>query len=426
MTERAGLAVAGGPLRRAWRAAVGRLAISVVALLMLSACGSEATPSESPVVVLTPIPVLVPDAPGPAGTPMASPTPQPTPNPVTAWTKPTLIYSGSCGSLRGGIDAAGYSHVVAVCGTELLYASTRGRGSWFPASLFGVSPNRVDQDPQIAFQGKTAYFAYSRLATREGGCGDDGLRDIGVFYLKRALPRGAWSSPVRIGKTDDHLVQFRVDGTTFHVAVRNEGDGRFYYLRINGATSHRYLLPALASLSLRVGSDGRARIAYSSKGTLRIATFTGSGFSTIRVPAINARYPVLVLDSRDRAHLVWSRNSVVSGGGCADGGEDPAAGMYYGTNASGTWHSERLTHEVGEASFQVDRSTGQVHLVISTQSALTYYTKASGGGWQHEVLGPQRAMSPAIARDAATGRVLILYIDYGAGTSGIYAMSKGG
>jgi hypothetical protein len=405
--------------------ALARLAVLVVVALVLAACAADATPSASSPVALTPVPTIAPDA---TPSPVASPTPTPTPKPapVAAWSNPVLITSEECGSLRGGIDAAGGSHVVASCGTGVLYASTRADGTW-ARTAFEVPSNRVEQDPQLAFQGKIAYFAYSRLATTDGGCGDDGLKDIGVFYRKRTLPSGAWSSPVRMGKTDDHLVQFRVNGTTFHAVVKNEGDGRYYYLLVKGATSQRYRLPALHSLSLRVGNDGRARIAYSSAGILRIATFTGSGFSTVKVSTINARYPVLILDIRDHAHVVWSRDSYVAGIGCADAGsEDPSAGMYYATNASGTWKAERLTHEVGQASFQVDRSTGQVHLVISTQSALTYYTKKAGAAWQHETLAPKHAINPVLARDAPSGRILILYLDWFEGTSGIYAISKGG
>jgi hypothetical protein len=329
--------------------------------------------------------------------------------------------------MRAGIDAAGGSHLVAGCQAGLLYAWTKSDGSW-ARTVFPLAANRLEVDPQIGFQGNLAYIGYSRLAVTEGGCGDPGLRDIGVFYRKRTLPNGAWSGPVRIGKTDDHLEQFRVDGTTLHAIVSNEGDGRAYYLLVKGTTSKRFALPrAWETRSLRIGSDGRARIAYSSAGSIGIATFAGSGFATAKVPATNAIGGLLILDGRDRAHLIWTRFVPGSeeGATCSDGSEDLTLnGTYYGTNASGTWHSEQVTKDLGEVSFQVDRKTGQVHLVIATAGVLTYYTKPSGGVWQHEKLAPRQVSWPSIARDAATGRVLILYIDFGG--SGIYAMSKGG
>jgi hypothetical protein len=98
--------------------------------------------------------------------------------------------------------------------------------------------------------------------------------------------------------------------------------------------------------------------------------------------------------------------------------------MYYATNATGKWRTERLTTRTGQAAIQVDRSTGQVNVVIATGDALTYYTKAPDGAWKNEKLPPRQAGSPSISRDPATGRLLILYIDEGG--SGIYTMSKGG
>jgi hypothetical protein len=98
--------------------------------------------------------------------------------------------------------------------------------------------------------------------------------------------------------------------------------------------------------------------------------------------------------------------------------------MYYATNATGNWRSERLTTQTGQGAFQVDRATGQVNVLVATGDALTYYTKAPGGAWNHEKLAPRQAGSPSISRDPATGRLLILYIDEGG--SGIYTMSKGG
>jgi hypothetical protein len=296
---------------RARRGAVGRLAISIGLILVVAACTSDATPSESPVAVLTPIPVPASAEPGPAGSTAPSPTPKPTPKPTPAvWTSPSLVSSEPCYSLRGGIDAAGRSHVAASCGSGVLYSVTKSDGSW-AQTLFPVPSNRVERDPQIAFQGNVAYLAYSRLAVGEPDtCGsDDGLTDIGAFYRKRTQPTGSWSDPVRIGRSDDHLVQFRVDGTTLHAIVSNEGDGRSYYLLIKGTTSKRVQVSS-DTRTLRIGNDGRARIAYGIRGSIRIATFTGAAFSGVNVPAPNSHNPLLVLDSRDRAHLVWARNAV--------------------------------------------------------------------------------------------------------------------
>jgi hypothetical protein len=396
------------------------LAISLAAALLVGACSADA-PSESPVVVLTPIPTAaLPSTLSPAATATPKPTPKPTP---AVWTAPTLVSSEFCSTLRGGIDAAGRSHVAAYCNNHVLYSVTKSDGSW-AQTVFPVPDNRIERDQQIAFQGNAAYLAYSRLAVNEGdSCGPQNVTDIGVCYRKRTQPSGAWSNPVRIGHTDDHLAQFRVDGTTIHAVVQNEGDGHAYYLLIKGTSSKRYRLPADAG-SLRIGNDGRARIAWAGGGSIRIATFTGSGFSSVKVTAPDSRDAVLVLDARDRAHLLWVRDATDYGVGCTSGGRARNAGTYYATNATGIWRTERLTTDIGQGAIQIDRATGQVNVVIAGDDTLTYYTKATGGAWTHEKLPPRQARSPSISRDPATGRLLILYID--AGGSGIYMMSKGG
>jgi hypothetical protein len=399
-----------------------RLVVFVVIASLLAACGSDASPSPSAVAAASnPPPSAVPSASRAAAT--ATPTAKPTARPAARWSSPSLVSSESCDSMRAGIDSAGRTHVVASC-DGLLYAVMKSDGSW-AQTRFPLAANRLEVNPQLAFQGNVTYMAYSRLAVPDDmdTCGGDAdpYIDIGVFYRKRAQPSGDWSAPVRMGRSDDKLVQFRVDGTTLHAIVSNQGDGREYYLLVKGTTSKRFALPT-GGESLRIGSDGRARIASGGDAAIRIATFTGSGFSTVKVQAPDSGRTLLVLDGRDRSHLVWVRDGT-DYSGCG-GDIDPNLGIYYATNATGTWHSERLTHELGDASFQVDRSTGDVHLVISTESALTYYTKASRGVWKTEKLPPRQARSPAIARDATTGRVLILYIDEGG--SGIYMMSKGG
>src|SRR3954468_11069284 len=275
-------------------------AVLVIAAILLAACttGSAASPSPVGGPAATPAveaPSATPSAnPSPTPAPSVKPAPSPTPVPA-AWGKAKQVYKGDCGWLHGGIDAAGGEHAVAWCIGGLLYASSKPNGSW-TSQKFTTPENRIEQDPQIAFQGNVAYFAYTRLAIEEGGCGDDGLRDIGVFYRTRTLPSGAWSNPIKVGRSDDELRGFRVDGSTLHAIVQTNGQGRYSYLLVKGGTTTRYSLPGVdGGTSLRIGSNGRAQIAYESNRTIKLATFTGSGFAVETVPGADARDPVLVL-----------------------------------------------------------------------------------------------------------------------------------
>lgn len=280
-------------------------------------------------------------------------------------------------------------------------------------------------DTQIGFDGNVVYLAYSWVAVGDGACGDDGLSDVGVYYRRRTLPGGSWSEPVHIGLTKDHLEAFRVEGTTLHAVVQNEDDGRTYYETLNGSTSQRYRLAASDSTSLRIGQDGRARIAYASSGSIRIATFTGSGFSTAKIPGGDGgSAPVLVLDGRDRAHVVWTRNPG-EWGGCAGGPEpDPKAGTYYATNASGSWRSDRITARVGATSLQVDEATGRVHVLVGDESGLWYYSKLPGARWSGKRLVSDAVGSAAIRLDPATGTLLVVYLRETSDSTRIYTLTK--
>jgi hypothetical protein len=402
--------------------AMSILATLLATAVLLAACASPGTvPSQSPAS-----PAASPPA-SPSATATHKPTPSvvPTPAPVAAWTKPKLVTNAACISVRGGIDTAGRTHFVASCLDGLRYGATKSDGSW-STTKFSTPENRLEQDPQLAFWGSTAFVAYSRLAVGPGFCGDDGLTDTGVFYRQRTLPSGAWSKPKRLGRTDDEVRAFRVDGSTIHALVQPNRDGKTAYLVSKGTISQRFAIPKITgSASLRIGSDGLARVAYESAGSIRLATFDGSAFSSVKIPSVAAHSPVLVLDSRDQAHVMWVRDARGHDAGCVDGGEpDPNRGIYYATNASGGWHTERMTRETGEVAFQVDATTREIRAVLSSSAGLVYYAKQAGG-WSHKKLAPGGSSSPVILANATTGGIVVMYIRDAGSKSGIYMMSKG-
>jgi hypothetical protein len=297
---------------------------------------------------------------------------------------------------------------VASCDKGLRYAVSNPDGSW-TTTLIAQPANRKQMDPQVGFDGDVVFVAYSWLAVTDGGCSDDGLDDLGVYYRQRTLPDGAWSGPKRIGISKDTLVSFRAEGATLHAVVYNTADERSYYVKVTGSDAQRVRLPAAGSL--RVGRDGRARIAYESSGSIRIATATGSGFSSAAIPgSAVASAPVLVLDDHDRSHVIWRRDPLQEAACGLASAPDPKAGMYYATNASGAWKVQRLTSQRGEASLQVAGSTNEVHVVLAVQAGLTYYTKTATGSWHGKRIAPGWVASPSIRLDPATGRLLVIYI----------------
>jgi hypothetical protein len=365
-------------------------------------------------------------APTPESTRTPTPTaPTMTPQVAASWTTPHRVGpAADCSSVVAGIDAANRYHIAAECGGSIRYSVSNPDGT-FTTRTFPHPPNRQELDPQMAFEGDVVYLAYTRIAPG-GGCGQDHL-DVGVYYRRRTMPNGAWSSPVRIGVVDDGLQSFRESGGTLYATVQNQSDWHLYYETLKGTTYHRYPIPGgYGSVSLRVGTDGRARIAYQTQNGIVLGVFNGSGFSTSRItsPDYEEWGPVLVLDAHDKAHLLWTHSPPP--GGCAGPGPSPKDGTYYATNTGGAWKAGRFTTLVGTTSLQVDDATGRVHALVGGDFGLRYFTKPASGPWTGSKLTSVPVSSPVIRLDPANGTLLVVYIrpSGAGGVGGIYVLTK--
>lgn len=426
--------------RRTIGIAVGVLAIGVATVLGAgfilqsspttatpSPQASSASPSASQVAQASPSQEASPSA-SASSSPTASPTatPSPTPPVVAGWSKPKLVASSTdCFELVAGIDASSGDHLAASCRGKIRYFSSKSDGSWVVTNL-PPPAHRLEQTPQIGFQGNTVYLAYSRVLPDEG-CGG-GAPDVGVYYRYRRLPDGVWSNPIRLGLVGDRLQSFRVNGTTLHATVRNDATARVYYeTREATGEYHRYWVKgAIGGTSLRIASDGEARIAFEAANSIRFGIFTGAGFDTTKVGGSKPDdwSPNLVLDGNDDPHITWSRNPH---GGCAVREALPDDGTYYATNASGPWTYGRIAKNVGQSSIQIDGTTGLVHVVISGNTGLGYYTKTPTAGWRATLLRGEGAEWPLIRLDPATGRLLVAYFAATPDASafgGIYVLTK--
>ena len=276
-------------------------------------------------------------------------------------------------------------------------------------------------------------MAYTRVVPEEG-CGSSGFSDVTVWYRSRPLAGGAWSAARQIGTTGEHLDALRVVDGIVHVAVH--GGASMYYETVHGSTVHRYTIADLTGMSvpaLRVGDDGKARVAYEpGDGGITFGTFTGSGFATSPVTGSEEGWdPVMVLGTGDAAYLLWDRSP--EPGGCVIRDAEPTDGTYFSTNAGGSWHTSRLTPLVGDASLTVDTSTGVVDAVVSGSDdydsprveGFAYFTGPAGGPWVETTLLPAEVASPVIKLDAASGGLLVMYeMTAPNGTTQIYAMTK--
>ena len=308
-------------------------------------------------------------------------------------------------------------HVVAACDDDIVYSTPVG-GAWTRTTLASTGFNA---DPEIAIDGNRLYVAYSHAPLI--GCGDTEGKP-GVYYRTRAVGGGNWSAATFFGHVMDRLQTFRVAGRKLHATVETKQGTIAYETNASGVL-RRYALPGgVGWASLRIGSDGRARIAYEAASSLRYATFTGTRFDWSTIPGTTQRdaLPQLVLDAADHAHVVWQHTDRATGG-CVDvENPSPVDGGYYATNASGSWTpaaQRRFTVNVGPSSLTVDTKSGRVHVLVATRKGVKYYTKTRAGTWSGVTISTVRASSPTIRLDQPRGRLFAVFAN-----GKVYALTK--
>jgi hypothetical protein len=415
-----------------------RTAIILVSVaLIVAACG------EAPAVVdpagapgATPTPIVQPSVVASAGPsaspadpadgPAASPTPHPSkavtvdeppvrpaPPIPTVWSKAAVVMSGECFSPTATVDSNGTFHVVSGCGMGIRYATSKDGKRWRTTTLPHLA-HRSDVEPQLAVDGSTLYVAYTRQRQLDGGCGDSGLVDVGVYYRTRTLPNGRWSAPTRLGAAGAHLQSFRVvNGVIHETFVTQNREGPVSYGSLSRGTFRSLRIPGATGTSLRVGDDGRARIAYTTGGSIRYATVQDGRLSTRTVfssKVMQLDTPSLVLGTGDRAYMAWAVHPMW-GGGCSDGEPpDVKPGTYFGTDASGAWSVKRINALVTSPSLALDVSTGRLYAALTTERDTRDIARRPDGTWTlgRRIAGTKEMMSAVLRRDTVTGHLLLV------------------
>jgi hypothetical protein len=385
-------------------------ASSVDAAIASPGLGVMETPEPSTVAVSV-------ESPSPTDQPEVTPSPKPTRSPAPGWTTPvhvgpTIGTDGPfCDGLVAGIDPQSRDHVAVECGGRITYAVASPGGSW-TAATFAPPAHRVEYSPQLAFRGDLVYLAYTRIAVQDGGCGDNGLRDVGVYYRTRMQPSGAWSSPIRLGAVNDGIESFRVSGSTIYATVRNRTDGRRYFEIVRAGVTSRYRLPgAIGTSSLRIGSDGKARIVYPTATSLHYAVFDGKSLRWTAIPRTTSRswMPQLALGAENDPQIAWL--SMDRGGGCVVESE-PTDGLYVGTEHAGIWTSVRISKDLGPASLQVDPATRRVLVLQAAAAGLSLHARRAGGPWVTTFVRatPTGADQPQLRLDPTNGSMLAAWV----------------
>lgn len=417
--------------------APSRATFLLLAAVMIAACGGQtavaggqSAPVAAPQLASPGVPspstaAIDPEpSPGSSGTAEPSapvvvdPVPDPTPKPPVVikravWSKARMVINGSCWAPVATIDGAGSFHVAARCGMGIRYATSKDGRTWVSTTLKHPA-HRFDVNPQIAVDGSTLYVAFTRLRPIDGGCGDDGLADVGVYFRTRRLPGGAWSAPVRIGDVGDRLQSFRVvDGVIHETFVSKDGQGPVSYGRLTGNRFWSVRIPGAVETSLRIGDDGLARIAFSAGNKLRFASVRTDGRLSTRTifdgGSMQVSWPNLVLGPGNEAYVSWGAHQPW-GGGCADAEQPmPKPGTYFATDANGSWQVKRLASHVAPASLVVDLDDRTVHVVFKDRRSIRHFVRDAGGLWTNErVPRTARLDEVTLRQDPASSHLLLV------------------
>jgi hypothetical protein len=323
-------------------------------------------------------------------------------NAAAGWSKPVLVRPDDCEEPAIAIDSGGHPHVAMDCAGWIGYAVERG-GTW-TSVLFKAPPDRLDGDARIAIDGNTVYLAFT--SATPSCC-------FNTYYRSRTLPDGAWSAAKRLGRAGDRLHSFRAVGGVLHATAAAATDKEIYETYGAGVLK-RYVIPGAmpsSPSSLRIGSDGRARVAYEAANhTLRYGRFTGTGFAWSTLPHTGRLdvSPALVLDPQNHAHIAWEHRTDF---------EDPtvtpeehaADGTYYATNRSGAWVSRRITKSIGDVSLTVDRASGRIHVLVGGEQGLKYYTRSAAGVWLGATIDASAPDHVGIGLRQSTGRLFAVF-----------------
>ena len=394
---------------------------SAIAVPFGSAAAASPTATAAPVASATSAPSATPASPTASTTPTAKPAASGSATEGT-WSKPRRIHDDECIVSSATIDAAGRHHVAAACGASITYLTSANGTAW-TATSFPPPIDLIEASPQLSIDGDRIHIAYSLLDPDEGGCGDDGRRELGVYVRSRSLTGGGWSNPLRLGLEGDRLQAFRVANGVLH-ATFETGDGRgVVYQASRGTRLSRIEIPRAVSTSLRVGDDGRARIAYATGDAIRLARVDGdrlTRWTVAETDRTSILAPDLVLGPGDRAYVVWTQ-SIDDGTGCAVPEPPPIDGTYFATNAGSKWTPERLTRSTGGTSLTLDPNTSALHALVAGR-AVSYFSSRSGAGWSGVELGGTEDMtSPIVRLDPTTGRLVAFVAAY---SGGIFVLGR--
>jgi hypothetical protein len=374
------------------------------AVASLCACLLAAGPAAAPTMATAPSVVAA-----------ASRTAQP-----LVWTSPLRIAPGVYSDVSEVVDSTNHVNLAAAGHGGVWYISDRG-GSWTRSLVLRDLPHRRYDRVSIALDPHDrVYIAAERSACDECTPGSSD----GIFLVSdKGRARGTFpSDPMRIAPPRSGEPSLKVYGGHIFLAdVRpccQPGPLPRVYLRTNASgpwTKARVARHGDAP-ALRIGSDGRPRVAFDLPRAIGYAiahSVTGS-FTVTAVPgtSLGDNLVGLALDAHDRPHLVWLNEAVTAQ---APSGLTTSTAVYDWRTPHG-WHG---AEDIGDLdgvsnvlSFDLD-TLGRPRVAAGGSSVLSFVR--IHGRWSRTEVAASADVRVIALRRAFNGRAAVAWANYKGG-----------
>jgi hypothetical protein len=299
------------------------------------------------------------------------------------------------------LDRQGHRHVVATSASGDLWYATDRTGAWVSQRLL------AGQDGRIA-------WAFPSLIADERGrvhvavvryyAWDAPSATGGIWYLTDAgRSRGDFGAPTRLAGNMATSPSLRVlDGVRYLAysrcacAIGQDEAPLFFKTDRSGSWRREKVADFGLEPSLRVGADGRARIAYRARQGVRFTTARTrlGGFATpVRIPGSGgvSGAPSLALGAGGQAQVAWSAYRDPSGPPLAFVAAPIAVApavvrdeVLYARRSRDGWTTPRVLGPGRRLELSLD-AVGRPHVVIGTTDRVVHRWRG-GDGWERRVI----------------------------------------
>jgi hypothetical protein len=334
----------------------------------------------------------------------ASPAMLAAPVPAISFSSPVRVLGGQFWyGLDMGLDPSGHVHLVASglhAGKAGLWYATDRSGAWTFKRILAWADGRVWVHPSLAID--TAGRVH--IAVEKAGCVECTIAPSkGIWYLSDVgRTRGSFpASPVRLTADGTAQPSLRVAGGHLFLAFAGNPDLAFKAVKLRTNATGGWTTTTIAAKgtepSLRLGMNGKPRVAYRVAGGLRyaVASKLTGGWTRLDVIGTDAfdLDPRLSIDEQNGAHIAWVDAS------------DAVPVVNHVSRMGGAWSFTMSLGEGTRFALSVDKPTGP-WVAIGGDTVRTV-TLASGS-WQTIPVSPDRGLEVAI-KVLDSGKVVLAW-----------------